>query len=84
MKQQWGKLLLKSKKVETYIAMRARIALRKAGVAFVPGDAIEKREMEEVTRRGGRPLPVGVGDIVEALERGDEVRSVCVLYEILY
>ncbi|KAJ7302803.1 hypothetical protein DFH08DRAFT_945505 [Mycena albidolilacea] len=84
-KQQWGKLLLKSKKVETYIAMRARIALRKAGVAFVPGDAIEKREMEEVTRRGGRPLPVGVGDIVEALERGDEsigiIKLECVSYD---
>ncbi|KAJ6450390.1 hypothetical protein C8R45DRAFT_1043504 [Mycena sanguinolenta] len=59
--QQWGKLLLKSKKVPAYIAMRARIALRKANIDFVPGDATEEREMAEVTKRGGKgkPLPVG-------------------------
>ncbi|KAF8217406.1 hypothetical protein K438DRAFT_1924915 [Mycena galopus ATCC 62051] len=83
-KQQWGKLLIKSKMVEAYIAMRARIALRKAGVAFVRGDANEIREMGEVTRKGGRPLPVEAKDIIDALGRGEEVigiiRMECISY----
>ncbi|KAF7348787.1 hypothetical protein MVEN_01398400 [Mycena venus] len=49
--QQWGKLLVTSKKVKAYVAMRARIALRKAGQVFVSGDAREMREVEESTTR---------------------------------
>ncbi|KAJ7258417.1 hypothetical protein B0H12DRAFT_1109857 [Mycena haematopus] len=84
--QQWGKLILKSKKVPTYVAMRARIALRKANIDFVRGDATEALEIAEITRRGGKgkPHPVSADDIVRAFGRGEErigiIKLECVSY----
>ncbi|KAJ7155083.1 hypothetical protein C8R46DRAFT_1356344 [Mycena filopes] len=85
----WGNLLLGAKKCHVYIAMRARIALRKAGRAFVPGDEVEAREIRMVkTQKKGRALqtlPLTVPDIVAALGRGDEtidiIRLECVAYD---
>jgi hypothetical protein len=51
--------------------MRARIALRKAGIAFVAGDAHEIQEMENVRKKRG--IKLEPKDVVEALSRGDEV-----------
>jgi len=69
--------------------MRARIALRKAGVAVVPGDAAEAREMERIRKQNKeeppRTLPVEPKDIVDALSRGDEtiliIKLECVSYD---
>ncbi|KAK7047007.1 hypothetical protein R3P38DRAFT_2608348 [Favolaschia claudopus] len=85
-KQQWGSLLKKAKVVEAYVGIRARVALRKAGVRFTPGDEAEMRERrEQVAKRGGRPLPVEAQDIVDALSRGDEtigiIKMECVSYD---
>ncbi|KAK7050247.1 hypothetical protein R3P38DRAFT_2862457 [Favolaschia claudopus] len=85
-KQQWGSLLKKAKVVDTYVGIRARVALRKAGVRFTPGDETEMRERgEQVAKKGGRPLPVEAQDIVDALTRGDEtigiIKMECVSYD---
>ncbi|PBK74034.1 hypothetical protein ARMSODRAFT_568800 [Armillaria solidipes] len=47
-KTQWGKLLLSSKKADVYVAMRARIALRKHGLR-IDNDSVD-REMEAITK----------------------------------
>ncbi|KAJ7258425.1 hypothetical protein B0H12DRAFT_1109876, partial [Mycena haematopus] len=74
--QSWAKRILEHKTAPKYIAMRARIALRKANIDFVPGDATEAREIAEITKRGGKgkPHPIGADDIVLAFGRGEEVR----------
>lgn len=48
-KTQWGKLLLSSKKADVYVAVRARIALRKHGLR-VDNDSVD-REMEVITKK---------------------------------
>ncbi|KAK0195878.1 hypothetical protein F5146DRAFT_308783 [Armillaria mellea] len=49
MRSQWGKLLLSSKKADVYVAMRARIALRKHGLR-IDNDSVD-REMEVITKK---------------------------------
>ncbi|KAJ7022452.1 hypothetical protein C8F04DRAFT_1137956 [Mycena alexandri] len=89
-KQKWGSRLLASRQHPVYVAMRARIALRKAGVAVVPGDDAEAREMKMVkAEKKGKPplkaLHLEEQDIVAALSRGDEtidiIRLECVSYD---
>ncbi|KAK7059943.1 hypothetical protein R3P38DRAFT_2838637 [Favolaschia claudopus] len=85
-KHQWGFLLKSAKVVDAYVGIRARVALRKAGVRFTPGDETEMRERgEQVAKKGGRPLPVEVRDLVDALSRGDErigiIKVECVSYD---
>ncbi|KAK0459151.1 uncharacterized protein EV420DRAFT_305628 [Desarmillaria tabescens] len=48
-KTQWGKLLLSSKKADAYVAMRARIALKKHGLR-IDDDSVD-REMEAITKK---------------------------------
>ncbi|KAJ7715840.1 hypothetical protein B0H16DRAFT_1339519 [Mycena metata] len=89
-KHKWARLLLGSRKHDVYVAMRARIALRKAGVAVIPGDAVEAREMKLVkAERKGKPpvnaIDLNEQDIVAALSRGDETIDIiqleCVSYD---
>ncbi|SJK98000.1 uncharacterized protein ARMOST_01256 [Armillaria ostoyae] len=48
-KTQWRKLLLSSRKADVYVAMRARIALRKHGLR-IDNDSVD-REMEAITKK---------------------------------
>jgi hypothetical protein len=58
-----------------YVSMRARIALRKAGVLPVDDakeeDMLVKAEMDKV--KGNKGTQVTEDDIIQALDRGDEV-----------
>ena len=75
-KREWAKALLGVKQFEVYVSMRARIALRKHGCIPLEDKKKEKtvieKEIESVKANNGRP--VDAGDIIRALERGDEVR----------
>ncbi|KAF5311336.1 hypothetical protein D9611_012629 [Ephemerocybe angulata] len=83
----WAKLVLKKKKSDVYAAMRARIALRKAGVLPVDDkegeEALLLKEMGDVKKGKGRP--VTEGDVLEAFKNGDEgisiLRMRCVGYD---
>ncbi|KAF6746320.1 hypothetical protein DFP72DRAFT_923167 [Ephemerocybe angulata] len=83
----WAKLVLKKKKSDVYAAMRARIALRKAGVLPVDDkegeEALLLKGMGDVKRGKGRP--VTEGDVLEAFKNGDEgisiLRMRCVGYD---
>ncbi|KAJ7148032.1 hypothetical protein C8R43DRAFT_1108097 [Mycena crocata] len=84
--QAWGELVLKARKVDAYISMRARIALRKAGMTTEPDDvAREVAVVRAVKRTGVNGLPVQPQDVVQALCRGDEtvdlIRLKCVSYD---
>jgi hypothetical protein len=60
------------RKWEVYTSMRARILLRKTNPSLVTKDSIQEREeVERVKKGNGGELTVE--EIVEALERGDEV-----------
>ncbi|KAJ7639977.1 hypothetical protein DFH06DRAFT_1430546, partial [Mycena polygramma] len=81
-KKEWGNLLIKAKKCTVYVEMRARIALRKAGIDFD-----EDRVAEEVKsiRKKTRTLPVTDEDVIDALSRGDEaidiIKMECISYD---
>jgi hypothetical protein len=68
-KQVWGELIMKTKQWDIYVAMRARIALRKAGMPL----PVKKVEEEMKNVRGNNGLPVTVEDIISAFECGEEV-----------
>ncbi len=72
-KRAWGKLLAasKSRKQDVYVSLRARVALRKSGIAVDP--EAEQLEMAEI--RAGRGYALHGNDIVEALSSGEEVGS---------
>ncbi|KAJ7754191.1 hypothetical protein DFH07DRAFT_823296 [Mycena maculata] len=80
-KQQWGKLLLKAKQCEVYVSLRARVALRKAGLPTAPDDVA--REVFSVRKNQG--IKLTPEDIIEALSRGDEnikiIQMQCVSYD---
>jgi hypothetical protein len=61
-----------NRKREIYTSMRARIWLRKTNPSLVTNGSIQERaEAERVKKGNGGELTVE--EIVEALERGDEV-----------
>ena len=63
------------KKFDVYVSMRARIALRKDLSIPLEDKNEEKALIDEEIRaiRMNKGRPVGVNDLVGALERGDEV-----------
>jgi len=68
-KQTWGELIMKTKQWDIYVAMRARVALRKAGMPL-PIEDVEE-EMRKIRSNNGRF--VTVKDIISAFECGEEV-----------
>ncbi|KAJ7101871.1 hypothetical protein C8R44DRAFT_808816 [Mycena epipterygia] len=80
-KQRWGKHISNVKAWPVYVAMRARIALRKAGLPIELNDLAR----DVVNIRAGSHLPVTEQDIIAALNRGDEaidiIRMKCVSYD---
>lgn len=74
-KSEWAKALLVVKQFDIYVSMRARIALRKHGCIPLKDknkeDALISKEMDAIKAKNGRS--VDPGDIISALERGDEV-----------
>ncbi|KAF9525904.1 hypothetical protein CPB83DRAFT_908867 [Crepidotus variabilis] len=88
---EWAEFLLKMKLFEVYVSMRARIALRKAGI--LPIDDKEAEEIlvaaEVVAVKNKKPLyEVNAKDIVKAFRRGDEgvdiIRMTCVKYDHVF
>jgi hypothetical protein len=86
---QWATSLLTCKKFDVYVAMRARIALRKAGILPVVGMTDEEKDEEEkslietemlrIRRREG--TPVDRDDIIMAFCKGEEVcQSYCFIF----
>ncbi|KAF9022274.1 hypothetical protein BDZ89DRAFT_208416 [Hymenopellis radicata] len=69
-KRAWGKLLAStmSRKRDVYVSLRARVALRKFGIAVDP--EAEQLEMAEI--RAGRGYALDGQDIVKALSSGEE------------
>jgi hypothetical protein len=66
---------MNKKKFDVYVEMRARIALRKAGLPLSVKN-VEKETHEIKTQKTrGRPRPVNLTDIIAALESGEEVRN---------
>ncbi|KDR75435.1 hypothetical protein GALMADRAFT_249491 [Galerina marginata CBS 339.88] len=86
-KREWAKALLTTKAFNVYVAMRARIALRKGGAIPLEDKEDEKRrvevEIEAIKRDKGQP--VSVADIIAALSNNDEgidiIRMTCVKYD---
>ena len=74
-KKEWAKILLRMKQYDVYVSMRARIALRKAGLLPVDdaneAEKLVKAEMDKVKANKG--TVVTEKDIITALNRGDEV-----------
>ena len=74
-KDNWGKLILKSVRYDVYVSMLARIALRKYGLLPLADEAnenaLEVAEMAAIRSKTGRH--VTVQDITDAFSRGDEV-----------
>jgi hypothetical protein len=66
---------MNKKKFDAYVEMRARIALRKAGLPLSVKNV--EKEMHEIKtqKTRGRPGPVSLIDIIAALESGQEVRN---------
>ena len=66
---------MRKKQSNVYIAMRCRIALRKAGVLPVDNEIEEQRlvEAEKIKVKANRGTEVTEDDILQALERGEEV-----------
>lgn len=54
---------------DVYVAMRARIALRKDGVPL--SDEAVKTQIKDIKNNVG--LPVSIQDIISALQSGEEV-----------
>lgn len=71
MKDAWAEKLLDTKKWPVYTAMRARIYLRKVGEELT--DENIAAEVERITSKNSEGGPLTDGDIIRALERGDEV-----------
>jgi LEA14-like dessication related protein len=67
----WGELIRDAKRLDVYVAMRARIALRKAKLPI----PVEKVNQEMVKIRNHNGRPVSIEDIVAAFDRGAEVRG---------
>ncbi|KAF8999029.1 hypothetical protein BDZ89DRAFT_731151 [Hymenopellis radicata] len=65
----WGRLVAEKYHQEGYLAMRARIALRKTGVDH-PKEEDVKHEMKKV--EVGKGIRVSPADVVDALISGDE------------
>ena len=68
------------KKFDVYVSMRARIALRKAGLIPIydkkDGEALEASLIDSeinAVKSGSPGYPVTVNDIINAFIRGDEV-----------
>ncbi|KIM36909.1 hypothetical protein M413DRAFT_282123 [Hebeloma cylindrosporum] len=82
-----AKELLLVEKYDRYVSMRARIALRKHGCIPLAdkskADVLFDEEVDAIKANNGRPLDAG--DIISALERGDEainlVRMICIAYD---
>jgi hypothetical protein len=68
-------MLLRMKKFDVYVSMRARIALRKVGVLPVAdaheAEILVKAEMDKI--RASKGTEVTEDEIMGALNRGDEV-----------
>lgn len=69
MRQAWGDSILKTKQWDIYVAMRARIALRKVDMPL----QVEQVEEEIKNIRSNNGRPITVEDIMAALECGEEV-----------
>ncbi|KAK0486276.1 hypothetical protein IW261DRAFT_1454689 [Armillaria novae-zelandiae] len=86
-KMQWGKLLLSSKKADVYVAMRARIALRKHGLRVDNDSDMTKDEKRKVMNeiKAREPLAITAEEIVDAFRNDDEhikiLRWECVGYD---
>ncbi|KAF9017611.1 hypothetical protein BDZ89DRAFT_1074711 [Hymenopellis radicata] len=78
----WGRLVAEKDHQEGYLAMQARIALRKTGVDD-PEEEDVKHEMKKV--EVGKGIRVSPADVVDALISGDECVSIlqmkCVGYD---
>ncbi|TFK34128.1 hypothetical protein BDQ12DRAFT_378449 [Crucibulum laeve] len=88
-KQEWAELIINSKKCEPYVAMRARVALRKDGLLPVDdelkAEALVQKQMCAIKGGKGKTISVTVKELISALERGDEgidiIRMECVDYD---
>lgn len=80
-RQAWGDSILKTKQWDIYVAMRARIALRKVDMPL----QVEQVEEEIKNIRSNNGRPITVEDIMAALECGEEavdiIKMQCVLYD---
>ncbi|KAF9472881.1 hypothetical protein BDN70DRAFT_886459 [Pholiota conissans] len=94
---QWASHILGCKKHDVYVAMRARIALRKAGripvtcLSTAEENAEEGKELvktEMARYRSGRGLPLVREEVVEAFRKGDEaidiIKMQCVKYDHVF
>ncbi|KAF8182322.1 hypothetical protein BJ912DRAFT_1145231 [Pholiota molesta] len=85
--REWAKQHLKRKKIEVYVSMCARIALRLASMIPIDDKEEEARivqnEVKAVSVNKGRP--VSEEDIIDAFRRGDEgidiILMTCVKYD---
>ncbi|KAJ6627718.1 hypothetical protein B0H10DRAFT_358414 [Mycena sp. CBHHK59/15] len=80
-KETWGKLIVKTKRWDVYVSIRARIALRKSGIAETNENVA--REMNKIRKRTG--IPVTPQDVIQAFSRGehtiDIIKMQCVSYD---
>lgn len=74
-KNAWGALIRDGKQWDIYVAMHARIALRKAKLP-TPVEKVNE-EMANIRANNGRP--VSVEDVIAAFEDGTEVCRYCYL-----
>ncbi|KAJ7689956.1 hypothetical protein B0H17DRAFT_599853 [Mycena rosella] len=80
-----GEQIAKAQKWPAYVDMRARIALRKAGLADDP-EAVA-REVTKITGKGKKGTPLGLTpqDVIDAFSRGEEaldiIKMQCVSYD---
>jgi hypothetical protein len=80
-KKRWAHLLL-TQKLDVYLSMRVRIALRKAGAIPLEDKNREKElvEQEKLAVKAGRPChSVTEDDIIKAFLKGDEVGNLLIL-----
>ncbi|KAF8957580.1 hypothetical protein BDZ97DRAFT_1924462 [Flammula alnicola] len=88
--REWAKILLKQKKFDVYVSMRARIALRLASIIPIDDKAEEKNLiLEEVLAvKNGKGRPVTEDDIICAFSKGNEgidiIRMTCVKYDHVF
>ncbi|KAG5636697.1 hypothetical protein H0H81_007126 [Sphagnurus paluster] len=77
----WAKKLLNAKEWPEYREMRARIWLRKNKMPI----SIETLKKEDANIRAKKPGDLSEGDVIKALERGEEkidvIRMTCVAYD---
>ena len=78
-KHEWARALLAVKQLHVFVSMRARIALWKHGCIPLEEkkkeEALIDEEIDSVKSNKGRL--VDAGDIIGALDRGDEVGLFC-------